>query len=274
MRDFLAGMERLSRERLERARTLHPERMLRDRIAAIAPPLRPALGGFVLIAEIKRSSPSAGALDKAGGDITRRAADYARGGAAAISVLTEPSRFGSDLSDLTDVCASSAVPVMRKDFLVDAYQVLEARAAGASGVLLIAKILADQALAGALRTARELGMFALVECFDREDIARCAALIKPPADDAPPVLLGLNTRDLRDLSVDPCRLAELSAAFPPGFRRIAESGIETPGDARRAAALGYHGALVGTALMRSTEPARLCREMIRAAEAPAQGMSP
>ena len=264
MPDFLAEMDALSRDRAERGRSELPERTLRDRIASLPPARRPALDTFILIAEIKRSSPSAGPLQSSDQDVTLRASEYIRGGAAVISVLTEPSRFRGSLGDLRDVSRTAGAPVMRKDFLVNPYQALEARAAGASGILLIMKILDDRMLAEMLGVARELGMFALIECFDREDLNRCAGLITPPPANTPAVLLGLNTRDLRDLSVDPRRLEQLARAFPPGFPRIAESGIETPEDARRAAALGYHGALVGSALMRSSEPARLCREMIEA----------
>lgn len=263
--DFLADMARSSRARAMEARAAVPERTLRARIGGLAPPapLRP--DAFLLIAEIKRSSPTAGPLGN-GRSIPELAAGYIRGGAGAISVLTEPSRFRGSLDDLREASLAAGVPVMRKDFLTHPYQVLEARECGASGVLLIVKMLDDGVLREMLQSAAELGMFALVECFDGEDLDRCGMLPRGGASGTD-VLLGLNTRDLRDLGVDPERLEHLAGSFPAGYNRIAESGLGTPEDARRAAELGYHGALVGGALMRAEDPAKLCRAMLEAAAA-------
>lgn len=236
------------------------------RAAPPAPPLR--LADFDLVAEIKRHSPAEGAL-RADTDVAARAAAYARAGAAAVSVLTEPARFGGSLEDLAAAARALAplrVPAMRKDFLVDPLQVLEARAAGAGGVLLIVAMLDDAALGELLDTAREQALFVLLEAFDEADLERAAALLagrRPGAHDAP-VLVGVNTRDLRTLAVDPARLARLAPHLPAGIAAVAESGLHAPGDAAAAAALGYRLALVGTALMRAADPARLAADMLAA----------
>lgn len=229
-----------------------------------APPLR--LAGFDLVAEIKRRSPAEGAL-QADADVAARAAAYAAAGAAAVSVLTEPTRFGGSLDDLAAagrVLAPLGVPAMRKDFLVDPRQLLEARAAGAGGVLLIVAMLGDAALGEMLAVAREQGLFVLLEAFDEPDLERAAGLAAGGADPAAPVLVGVNSRDLRTLAVDPERLARLAPHLPAGIAAVAESGLQTPADAAAAAALGYRLALVGTALMRAADPARLAADMLAA----------
>ncbi|MEX2218883.1 MAG: indole-3-glycerol-phosphate synthase [Phycisphaerales bacterium] len=262
MPDFLSHMAELSADREAQARAAAPEHALRRSIRDLPPARALPAAPFLLIAELKNASPSEGDLAGAGPPITERAAAYARGGAGVISVLTEPSRFGGSLDDLREVSAAVPVPTMRKDFLIGPYQVVEARATGASGVLLIVKMLTDDKLLEMLSVAAELAMFGLVECFDRDDLGRCGAILpRPPSN----ILLGLNTRDLRDLTVRPERLEDLAGAFPGGFPRIAESGMESAADVRRAARLGYGGALVGTALMRAPDPETLCRDMLREA---------
>lgn len=156
---------------------------------------------------------------------------------------------------------------MRKDFLVDTWQVLEARAAGAGGVLVILAMLDDAAVRELLAAAREQGLFVLLEAFDEADLERAARL----ATDGPeaPLLVGVNTRDLKTLQVDPLRLAALAPRLPVGLPAVAESGIRTPDDAAAAARLGYRLALVGTALMRSAAPAKLARAMRDAGRAAA-----
>src|SRR5690606_28046720 len=154
---------------------------------------------------------------------------------------------------------------MRKDFLVSPRQVLEARAAGAGGVLLIVAMLDDAALGEMLAAAREQGLFVLLEAFDEPDLERAAALLAggtTPGDAL--VLVGVNSRDLRTLAVDPERLARLAPRLPAGIAAVAESGLHTPADAATAAALGYRLALVGTALMRAADPARLAADMLAA----------
>ena len=208
---------------------------------------------------------------------------YVEGGAAAISVLTEPSRFGGDMSHLREVVTAvkgKQIPVMRKDFLVDARQVLEARAAGASGVLLIAAMLQERQLRNMLDCAFEHSMFVLLESFDADDVARTCKMLGLPqyADKAAQrqLLVGVNSRNLRTLQVDPGRLAELSQSLPQGVVAVAESGLGCAEDAASVSALGYRVALVGTALMRGPDPAGLIAEMLaagRAAGTLAQGNS-
>jgi len=235
-------------------------------------PLVPlALGGFDVIAEIKDRSPAEG--DLVSEEISRqsRAQLYAKGGAAAISVLTEPSRFSGSLDHLEEVVAAvPETPVMRKDFLVAPVQILEARRSGASGVLLIVTMLSDDKLRAMLDCAAEHGMFVLLESFSKEDLARSAQLLDNDADQERlrqgQWLIGVNTRNLRTLHVDPDRLASLAPELPAG-RCVAESGLHDADDAARVAAQGYQLALVGTALMRSDDPAELIMAMRAAGSA-------
>ena len=265
---FLAQMAQGSAERARAARAARSEADLLAACAAapVAPRLR--LGDFELIAEIKRHSPAEGTLG-AVTDIAARAGQYAAAGAAAVSVLTEPARFGGSLDDLATAARAlhpAGVPAMRKDFLVDPWQVLEARAAGAGGVLLIVAMLSDAALGELLAVARQQELFVLLEAFDEADLERAANFIVDGAGGVP-VLVGVNTRDLRTLAVDPGRLARLAPRLPPGSPAVAESGLHKATDAAAAAALGYGVALVGTALMRAPDPAALAAAMLAAGRA-------
>ena len=261
MSDFLQQMATLSAERAAAAGSI--------RASDLDRPLVPlALGGFDVIAEIKGRSPAEGAL--AGDDLDRsgQARQYVEGGAAAISVLTEPSRFDGSLEHLEEVAAAVPdTPVMRKDFLVEPVQVLEARKAGASGVLLITAMLSDARLRAMLDAAFELGMFVLLEAFDENDLARSIVLLESPADHdraaAGKLLVGVNTRNLRTLEVDSSRLERLAPMLPDA-RCVAESGLRTADDAAAVAGWGYRLALVGSALMRSDDPAGLVRDMCTA----------
>lgn len=278
--DFLAGMAASSRVRADAARAALPETELRARIADLppAPRLRLSPGGFDLIAELKLRSPAVGALrDARDEDVTRRVLSYADAGAAAVSVLTEPSRFDGGLPHLRETAAAlvpHGVPAMRKDFLVDPYQVLEARAAGAGGVLLILRMLPRAALEALLDTALEQGLFVLLEAFDDEDIALAERLLAPRrtraadvagADAGESLLLGINCRDLVTLQVVPGRLEEMADRLPAWIARVAESGVATPEDAARLAARGYDMALVGSALMTGGAPRELAGAMLAAA---------
>jgi indole-3-glycerol phosphate synthase len=229
------------------------------------------LGGFDVIAEIKDRSPAEGDLATVGSDRTVRAQQYAAGGAAAISVLTEPSRFAGSLEHLEEVVtAVPGTPVMCKDFLVEPIQILEARASGASGVLLIVSMLADNKLREMLDAAAEYGMFVLLESFDNDDLVRASRLLDNSADQERAkrneLLFGVNTRDLRTLHVDPGRFAELAPALPAA-RCVAESGLHDADDVVAVAELGYRLGLVGTALMRSNDPAVLVSAMREAGSA-------
>lgn len=244
------------------------------RRAPAAPGLR--LGTFDLIAEVKRRAPSAGALAPLGDDGVERAVAqariYARAGAAAVSVLTEPDRFAGSMAHLEAVAAALqplGVPAMRKDFLVSPLQVAEARVAGAGGVLLIVRMLPPDTLRRMRDLALELGMFVLIEAFDEADLHAAAALVGPRP--APGQLVGLNTRDLRSLTVDVGRLERLAGAFPAGVPAVAESGLEVPADAARVARQGYRLALVGSALMRAADPGALARGLREAGRRAACG---
>jgi indole-3-glycerol phosphate synthase len=262
---FLEQMAAASRERVRHARTGQGVTALLAACRAAEPPPKLELAGFDVIAEIKRNSPAEGVLG-AEIDVAGRAVAYAGGGAAAVSVLTEPARFGGSLDDLAETVAALrpvGVPALRKDFLVDPCQLLEARAAGAGGALLIVAMLDDVLLGEMLATAAEHGLFVLLEAFDEADLERAGTLAADRPGSAP-VLVGVNTRDLRTLEVDAARLARLAPRLPPGIPAVAESGLHTAEDAGRAAGLGYRLALVGTALMRAADPGGLVAGMVAA----------
>ncbi len=268
MPDFLSRMARSSAKRAATAKHTESEADLRDHIADLPPPppLQLHASGFDLIAEVKREAPSAGVLaDTDDPEVVIRQADcYVRGGAAALSVLTEPEMFRGRLDDLAIAARAVPVPVMRKDFLVDPYQVFEARAAGAAGVLFILRVLDHARLREMMDAASEARLFVLLEAFDDEDLDRAGDLVPIFNEHDIQTLVGLNARDLTSLEVDNQRLTDLAGAFPKGVRRVAESGLATPEDTGRMAALGYHVALVGSALMRAADPSKLTAAMIDA----------
>ncbi|MFI9463320.1 indole-3-glycerol phosphate synthase TrpC [Streptomyces xiamenensis] len=215
--------------------------------AAIAARLRrPGTGGLRVIAEVKRASPSKGPL-AAIADPAALAASYAAGGAAAISVLTEGRRFGGSLADLTAVRERVNVPVLRKDFIVDPYQVWEARAHGADLLLLIVAALDQRQLTGLSALAMELGMCPLVEVHDEAEAGR--------ALEAGAQVIGVNARDLRSLRVDPDTFGRVAPLIPEAVVRIAESGVRGPADAARYAAQGADAVLVGESLVTGEDPA-------------------
>jgi indole-3-glycerol phosphate synthase len=199
---------------------------------------------------------------------------YANAGAAAVSILTEPSRFDGSLEDLAGgarALAPLGVPAMRKDFLVDAYQVLEGRAAGAGGVLAIIRMLPRAALERLIDAALELNMFVLLEAFDESDIELAHALVDARRSHRALLMVGVNSRDLVTLKVVPGRLDALASSLPSEVKRVAESGVATAEDAARMAACGYDLALVGSALMSAPDPALLARSMLTQARAGARG---
>jgi indole-3-glycerol phosphate synthase len=202
-------------------------------------------GKPLLIAECKKASPSRG-LMVPDYEPVRLASAYERGGADLVSVLTEPRHFlGSD-EHLSAVRAAVGLPVLRKDFIVDPYQVLEAWAIGADAILLIAAALSGDQMLELAAAARELGLGILAEAHDPGEIER-AATVKPDA-------IGVNARDLRDFSVDPSRATALLGLMPEGPSRVAESGMKAPKDAAALRAAGFDAFLVGEALSTAPDP--------------------
>lgn len=277
--DFLARMAAGSRRRLGEAASRVDEERLARHVASLPAPPAPRFtrDAFHLIAEVKRRSPSAGALADPTLSPVAQARRYAEAGALGVSVLTEPEAFAGDLAHIREIVAElPALPVMRKDFLVGTYQVLEARAAGAAGVLLIAALLGPDEIARMLDCALGLGMFALVEVFEPAELARCVpAMLAAGSTGAGRgrVLLGVNCRDLRTLAVDFDRFAAFAPELPHALPWVAESGIETPSQAAAVARLGYGTVLVGTALMRAADPVAAGGALLaagRAALAPAR----
>lgn len=237
------------------ARELRPRRTALEREAAArdpAPSLAQALRGETLglIAEVKRRSPSAGLI--AGGlDPMAHATRYEGAGASAISVLTEPLHFGGSLEDLTRVARGVRVPVLRKDFIVDETQLLEARAAGAAAALLIVRILAPRRFRELLAFAKGIGLGVLTEAHDQAEIEVALA--------GGAEIIGVNSRDLSSFAVDPEKAWKLLAGIPRDSVVVAESGIATIEEARAAAEAGADAILVGTALSGAADPGPLVR---------------
>lgn len=225
---------------------LAEQRSRADRAPAPLDPM-PAFADASLsvIAEVKRSSPSKGRLASID-DPADLAAQYATGGAHAISVLTEERRFSGSLADLDAVRARVDIPVLRKDFLVTEYQIVEARAHGADLCLLIVAALTDAELERLHRCVLDLGMTPLVEVHDTEEVDRANALGAG--------LIGVNNRNLRTLDVDPATFARLAPQVHPGAIKVAESGLLTPADARAARQAGADVILVGEALVTQADP--------------------
>lgn len=198
--------------------------------------------GLAVIAEVKRRSPSKGDLF-ASLDPAAVAASYERGGATCLSVLTDADYFGGSVDDLQKARAATRLPVIRKDFTVDARDVLDARAMGADCVLLIAAVLSDAELAEFHRIATDLGMDSLVEIHDEAELARARAV---GAD-----LIGVNQRDLVTFKVDTQRAVRMAGLLPDEVVRVAESGVKGPEDAAVLHEAGYHAVLVGESLVTS-----------------------
>jgi indole-3-glycerol phosphate synthase len=273
MSGFLDDMACLSAARVAEALRHESADALerRARQASASAPLRLSALGFDVIAELKLRSPAAGLLSDESQDWLGRVAAYARGGAAAVSVLTEPSRFDGSLEHLRQAAAVLAplgVPAMRKDFLVDPYQVLEARAAGAGGVLVILRMLPHRRIMELLDVAAEHDMFVLLEAFDEVDLGMARDLMTSRAAHRTAhearILIGVNCRDLQTLKVMQERFESLAPLLPAGWPAVAESGVAGASDARRMQQLGYGLALIGTALMAREDPSRLLREIFEA----------
>jgi indole-3-glycerol phosphate synthase len=267
MSGLLTQMCQSSLARLEAARAKESERQLWARVsdAAPAPRLKLCPEGFDVIAECKLHSPSSGDLSSHTTGVEDRVLAYAQGGACAVSVLTEPTRFGGTLDHLAQAVAALTplkVPAMRKDFLVDPYQVMEARAAGAGGVLVIVRMLDRSHITELLDCAAMLKMFVLLEAFDANDLAATSAILAPRKQHGEQVLVGLNCRDLDTLAIDLSRLEELADQLPTGHASVAESGVNSLEDVRKIVDASYRVALVGTTLMHSADPRKLLGDML------------
>ncbi len=228
---------RLQRKAIESAAGRRiPERLFR----------RAPAGEVAVIAEVKRRSPSAGSINEDLDPVTLGEA-YALGGASAISVLTDGPFFGGSIEDLSAVAATCGLPVLRKDFIVDEIQLLEARGAGAAGALLIVRALPGEALARLIRFAADLDLDVLVEAHDEPELDRALA--------AGAAIVGVNARDLETFHVDVGRAWQLFARIPPAVTAIAESGMQNEADVHDAARAGADAVLVGSALAAAPDPA-------------------
>ncbi len=243
---------------------LLPMEQIRE-LAAAAPPALDAYTalrapGVGVIAEVKRSSPSRGALAEIA-DPAGLASEYAAGGARCVSVLTEGRWFGGSLDDLIAVRAAVRVPVLRKDFIISSYQVHEARAHGADLVLLIVAALEQNALVGLRERIESLGMTALVEVHDEEEADR--------ALDAGARVIGVNARNLRTLEIDRTVFDRIAPGLPGNVVKIAESGVRGPHDLIKYASAGADAVLVGEGLVTQKSPRDAVAELVTAGSHPA-----
>ena len=213
--------------------------------------------GTSLIAEYKRRSPSAGVI-RDGASVPEMVRAYERGGAAAVSVLTEQDHFGGSLADLEEARSVSDLPILRKDFTVDPYQLYEAKVYGADAVLLVVGTLNDSELGSLYGIARQLELDAIVEVHDEEELQRALEL---DAD-----VIGINNRDLVSFSVDLNVTFELLTDVPAGKTVVSESGINTRADVEELERIGVDAVLVGEALMRAPDPEAACRDLAREEE--------
>ncbi len=256
--DFLAQIMARKLDEVAARRAALPDRELEARLADAPPPLDfggrlSARGGPArVIAEVKRASPSAGAI-ASGLDAVAQARRYADAGAACISVLTDGPGFGGSLDDLDAVRRTVAIPLLRKDFVLDRYQLLEARAHGADAALLIVAAIPEELLRRLLDDCRALGLAALVETHDEPE-AEVALRVGA-------TLVGVNNRNLRTFAVDLATSERVLPLLPAGVKGVAESGVKTPADALRLRRAGASNLLVGEALVRAVDPGALLREM-------------
>ncbi|MCI2239080.1 indole-3-glycerol phosphate synthase TrpC [Paenibacillus sp. TRM 82003] len=228
--------------------------------AALLRPRDSEQRGVKVIAEVKRASPSKGALAQIP-DPAELARQYEAGGATVISVLTEQRRFGGSLADLRAVRCAVDVPVLRKDFVVGSYQLWEARAFGADVVLLIVAALEQEALVSLVERTHSLGMTALVEVHTAEEVERAVA--------ADARVVGVNNRDLKTLQVNNSTFAELAPLIPAGVVKVAESGVQSPHDVVEFARAGADAVLVGETLVRGDDPRRAVADLVAAGAHPA-----
>jgi indole-3-glycerol phosphate synthase len=257
MSDFLNTIRRLKEEEIAVLKQETPIGELRGRLKDLPPArdFREALRkpGIALIAEVKKSSPSAGIIAERLEPISI-AREYEGGGASAISVLTESTYFGGELADLTAVKEAVKIPVLRKDFIIDHYQIYEARAAGADAILLIAELLDRKELADYLLLAHDLGLSCLVESHSRGELEKA---IRSGAE-----IIGVNNRNLQTLTVNLDTSIQLIPFIPPDRIRVSESGIKSVEDVESVLRAGADAILVGETLVRSKNPSLKIGELI------------
>lgn len=250
-----------TRERVERCRREVPEGELEGRIelGREGRPFGEALSrpGTSVIAEHKRRSPSAGAL-REGASVRDMTIAYERGGAAALSILTEEEHFGGSLADLREARATTELPILRKDFTIDPYQVYEAKAAGADAVLLVVGSLEEDQLGSLYGLAQDLDLDAIVEIHDGEELERALEI---DCD-----VIGINNRDLEDFSVDIQRTFDLIADVPTGKVVVSESGIHERWEIEELEQVGVDAVLIGETLMRAADTEAAVRELTRSEE--------
>jgi indole-3-glycerol phosphate synthase len=259
-----------ARVRVERARREVPLAELEARAARVMQaPFRfrtrleeRAETGIAVIAELKRASPSRGVI-RGSFPVSRLACQLKEGGATALSVLTEEQHFQGSLGYLAEAAAATGLPCLRKDFIVDEYQLFEAKLHGAAAVLLIAAALTGPELTTLYSRARELGLDVLCEVHDEDELARVVAI---GAD-----VIGVNSRDLKTLKVDRQTHFKLAAQIPKNVLRVAESGIKSGADVRELWGAGYRAFLIGETLMAENDPGAALAQLIAQARAPKAG---
>jgi indole-3-glycerol phosphate synthase len=255
---FLERIVESKREEIRRRKTEVDPREVEERISQLPNP-RDVMDSLsrhrpmALIAEIKRASPSAGAI-KEDVDLRRIPHEYEIGGACAISVLTEVRFFKGDLSFLSMVKAETSLPLLQKDFIIDPFQIYEGRASGADAILLIASLLDRPQLTDFVHLVQSLQMTPLVEIHDEVDLKKILPLDL--------LLVGINNRDLKTFRVDLGTTLRLKKEIPPGTKVISESGIASPQDVRILKGAGVDGILVGEVLMRSPSPSSKIKELL------------
>ena len=254
------------REEVRTRKELYPVKLLEKSIYFATPTVslskyltRPDLLG--IIAEIKRKSPSKGVINKYI-SVEELSVGYMQAGASALSVLTDEKFFGGTLADLTTARKFNFCPILRKDFTIDEYQILEAKSAGADVILLITEALETDTLGSLARFAKSLGLEVLLEVHSKDELQR--ALSAPNILDAIDVI-GVNNRDLKTFSVDVNRSLELLPLIPPSCKKISESGIDSAEAIVKLRGAGFNGFLIGEAFMKTAKPELACARLIRSA---------
>ncbi len=255
---FLEKIVRIKKEEIYKRKTLLSLKELEEIINQLPPP-RDFMDAISLhapmavIAEIKRASPSLGVINE-DVDLIQIVREYEKGGASAISVLTEPNFFKGDLSHLRQVKEETSLPILQKDFIIDPFQIHEGRTSGADAILLIAALLDREQLKDFVNLTHALQMVPLVEVHDEKDLEKTSTLNLS--------LIGINNRNLRTLEVDLRTTLRLKKEIPSGMKVISESGIKSSEDVRLLREAGVNGILVGEILMRTSDPASKIKDLL------------